>query len=220
VTLRRLLTTATLVLGTSMPAGSFGAIADAGPAEFVRALGNEALGVIRADMAPAQKENFFHQLLQQDFDIPGMARFVLGPYWRVASEPEKREFRRLFEDYIVRIYSQRFAQYHGEALKVTGSRSGPEGAIVTSEIVRPEGGAPIKVEWRLGTRDGLYKVDDDIIDGVSMGVSERTEFASLIQRNGGQVEGLLATMRNGAIAPASMPRTALPPSPGSTLPPR
>src|SRR5262249_53292506 len=87
----------------------------------------------------ATKESFFHQLLQQDFDMPGMARFVLGPYWRVESEPEKREFRHLFEDYIVRIYSQRFAQYHGEARKVTGSRSGPEGAIVTSEIVRSEG---------------------------------------------------------------------------------
>jgi phospholipid transport system substrate-binding protein len=149
VTLRRVLTTATVMLFSSLLTGSFAAIADTGPAEFVRTLGNTALGVIRADMAPAQKQNFFHQLLQQDFEIPGMARFVLGPYWRVASEPEKQEFSRLFEDYIVRIYSKRFAQYHGEALKVTGSRSGPEGAIVTSEIVRPAGGPSITVEWRL-----------------------------------------------------------------------
>jgi phospholipid transport system substrate-binding protein len=47
--------------------------------------------------------------LQQDFDLPSITRFVLGPYWRVASEPEKQEFRRLFEDYIVRVYSERFA---------------------------------------------------------------------------------------------------------------
>ena len=89
MTPRRLLTTTTIVLCTSLPTGSFGAIADTGPAEFVRTLGNEALGVIRADMAPAQKQNFSHQLLQQDFDLPDMARFVLGPYWRSASEPEK-----------------------------------------------------------------------------------------------------------------------------------
>ena len=171
-------------------------------------------------MAPAQKENFFHQLLQQDFDRPGTAQFVLGPYWRVASDAEKQEFRRLFEDYIVRIYSQRFAQCHGEALNVTGSRSGPEGAIVTSDIVRPEGDPPIKVEWRLGTRDGLYKVSDVIIDGVSMGAPGRTEFASLIQRSGGQVQGLLVMMRDRATASASPSRAALPPSPGSTLQPR
>jgi len=117
VRLRRLLTTAAIVLCTGLPVRSFGAIADTEPAEFVRALGNEARGVIRADMAPAQKVNFFHQLLQQDFDLPGMARFVLGPYWRVASAPEKQKFSNLFEDYIVHIYRKQFAQYHGEALQ-------------------------------------------------------------------------------------------------------
>jgi phospholipid transport system substrate-binding protein len=77
-------------------------------------------------MAPAQKQAFFHHLLQQDFDVPGIVRFVLGPYWRVASQPEKQEFLGLFEDYIVRDCSARFAQYRGETLRVTGSRSDPE----------------------------------------------------------------------------------------------
>ena len=75
----------------------------------------------------------------------------------VSSEPEKRQFRRLFEDHIVRVYSQRFAQYRGETLRVNGSRSDSQGALVKSEIVRPECGPPIKVDWRPGARDGLYK---------------------------------------------------------------
>jgi phospholipid transport system substrate-binding protein len=215
--MRRFLTTTAVALYTSVLAGSFPGIADTSPAEFVRTLGDEALQVIRADTTPAQKEKFFHQLLQQDFDLPGIAQFALGPYWRVANETERQEFRRLFEDYIVRVYSQRFAQYHGEALKVTSSRSDPEGAVVTSEIVRPEGGPPIKVDWRLGTRDGLYKISDVIIDGVSMRASERSQFASVIQRSGGQVQGLLATMRENAASPASTPHAT---SSGSTLPPR
>jgi phospholipid transport system substrate-binding protein len=62
---------------------------------------------------------------------------------------------------------------------VTGSQSDPEGAIVTSEIVRPEGAPPIKVEWHLSTRDSLYRVSDVIIDGVSMAATQRSEFASL-----------------------------------------
>jgi hypothetical protein len=55
VTLRRVLTTATVMLFSSLLTGSFAAIADTGPAQFVRTLGNTALGVIRADRAPAQK---------------------------------------------------------------------------------------------------------------------------------------------------------------------
>ena len=69
-------------------------MADTGPAEFVRTLGNAALGVIRADMAPAQKENFFHRLLQQDFDTPGMARVCART-----------------------VLACLFAQYHGEPIR-------------------------------------------------------------------------------------------------------
>jgi phospholipid transport system substrate-binding protein len=208
--MRRLLATAVFVLFTGV--SSAYSAADTGPAEFVRTLGNEALGVIRADTPPAQKQVFFHQLLQQNFDLPGIARFVLGPHWRTASEPEKQEFLRLFEDYIVRVYSERFAQYRGETLRVTGSRADPEGAIVTSEILRPGGAPPIKVDWRLTARDGLYKISDVIIDGVSMGVTERSEIAAMIQRSGG-VPGLLAIMREQNAAPAGALPAAVPPAP-------
>ena len=126
------------------------------------------------------------------------------------SEAERQEFRKLFENYIVLVYSKRFAQYHGEALNVTSSRADSDGAIVASEIVRPNGGTPIKVDWLLGTRDRLYKVTDLIIDGISMATSDRSQFASVIQRTGGQVQGLLAMMRdksaNPDAAPAGVPR--------------
>jgi phospholipid transport system substrate-binding protein len=221
VTIRRFLTTVAFVLCAGPFAAAAFAAADTGPAELVRVLGNEALEVIRSDTSPAQKQAFFHQLLRQDFDLPGIAQFVLGPYWRVASESERHEFRRLFEDYVVRVYSERFARYGGESLRVTGSRSDPEGAVVTSEIVRPNR-PPIKVDWRLSTKDGLYKISDVVIDGASMRASERSEFASVIQRSGGQVQGLLAIMREAAVAPAAIspPHGGFPPGVGSSLPAR
>jgi hypothetical protein len=68
------------------------------------------------------------------------------------------------------------------------------------------------VDWQLGVENGLYKVSDVIIDGVSMAVSERAEFARQIQVNGGQVAGLLARMReqasNGMPASQSYPPVA------------
>ena len=91
-----------LVLYTSLLGEPLPAKADTGPAEFVRQVGNEALEVMRADTT-AQKEQFFHQLLRLDFDTRSIAQFVLGPYWRAASEAERQEFRKLFEDYIVRV---------------------------------------------------------------------------------------------------------------------
>ena len=165
------------------------------PADFISALGNQGLAVIRSNAAIDQKAAYFHQVLRQDFDLARISRFGLGPYWRVASERERQEFASLLEDHLVRFYGRRFAEYGGESLRVTGSRTDPDGVIVTSQIIRPQG-SPIAVEWRLGLSDGRYKISDVIVDGVSMALTQRSEFAATIQRNGGQVAGLLAAMRS------------------------
>ncbi len=172
--------------------GSVGAGED--PADFIRMLGNQALAVLRSSATLDQKTTYFHQMLRQDFDLSEVSRFVLGPYWRVASGGQRREFRSLFEDYLVHYYGQRFAQYGGESLEVNGSRTDPAGVMVTSQIIRPQG-PPIEVYWRLAVSDGRYKISDVSIDGVSMALSQRSEFAGIVQRNGGRVAGLLATMR-------------------------
>jgi hypothetical protein len=88
------------------------------PADFIRVLGNQGLEVIRSGATLDQKATYFHQMLRQDFDLTGISRFVLGPYWLVASETQRREFCSLFEDHLVRLYVQRFAQYGGITLTV------------------------------------------------------------------------------------------------------
>ena len=182
-----------VVIAGMLLAPRFAAAGD-DPADFIRILGNQGLAVIRSSATLDQKATYFHQMLRQDFALTDMSRFVLGPYWRVASGAQRREFRSLFEDYLVHYYGQRFAQYAGENLRVNGSRSDPAGVIVTSRIIRPQG-PPIEVDWQLVVSDGRYKISDVSIDGVRMALIQRSEFAAIVQRNGGQVAGLLATMR-------------------------
>jgi len=195
VVLRRFISIASFALVAGSLSPTFPAAADTVPTEFIRTLGNQALEVIRDNSFPHQKQVYFQQLFRQDFDLPGISRFVLGPYWRAASEQERQEFQQLFEHHLIRTYGPRLAGYRGEALSVTGSRSDPYGAIVTSQIIRPHGAPPIEIDWRLSVCDGVYKISDIVIAGVSMAVTQRTEFAQVIQRNGGQVESLLAMMR-------------------------
>ena len=58
---------------------------------FIQTLGNQALAVVRSNMAPTQRLQYFRELLDQDFDMPEISRFVLGPYWRVASQDEQHQ---------------------------------------------------------------------------------------------------------------------------------
>jgi phospholipid transport system substrate-binding protein len=141
-----------------------------------------------------EKAAFFDQMVRQDFDMTGICRFVLGPYWRLSSPAERQQFCDSFADRMVRSYGRQLAQSGDGNFIVTGSRTDPAGVTVTSEIVRPQAGA-IAVDWRLGVSDGLYKIEDVTIDGVSMALAQRSEIAAIIARNGGQFGPLLATMR-------------------------
>jgi phospholipid transport system substrate-binding protein len=192
VELARVVTIALVVIAGVLLTPRF-AGAGEDPADFIRLLGNQGLAVIRSSATLDQKATYFHQMLRQDFSLTDISRFVLGPYWRVASGAQRREFRSLFEDYLVHYYGQQFAQYGGESLSVNGSRTDPAGVMVTSQIIRPQG-PPIEVDWRLAVSDGRYKINDVSIDGVSIALTQRSEFAAIIQRTGGRVTGLLATM--------------------------
>jgi phospholipid transport system substrate-binding protein len=171
------------------------AVADDTPSAFIGSLGRQALAVIhRPDIAVDGKAAYFRQLLQQDFDLSGISRFVLGPYWRVASPGERQEFSALLTQRIVDVYGRRLAQAGNGNFVVTGSRTDASGVIVSSRII-PWQGAPIAVDWRLAASDGHYAIEDVAIDGISMAVAERSEIGDQIARAGGQLPLLLAGMR-------------------------
>jgi len=161
---------------------------------FVNTLGKEAIEVLGPNVAPAQRLARFRQLFHNDFDMPGIGRFVLGRYWRIATPRERQEFLGLFQEYTVRAYSVRLSQYSGEPFRVTGARSNGDETIVASEIIRPNG-SRVNVQWYLIGGPGQYRITDVYVGGVSMKVTQRDEFASVIQRNGGSVEALLGQLR-------------------------
>src|ERR1700730_455243 len=191
---RSLLTAAFIVLAGAL-APAIPAAAAADPAAVISNLGSRALEVLGKNAPQSQRVARFRELLREDFDVPEISRFVLGRYWNVATEEQRAEFVKLFEEYIALAYSTRLAEYTGETFKVTGSRPDAGGAIVSSQIVRPAGAAPVKVDWRLTGRNGAYKISDVSVDGISMAVTQRSEFASVIQHNGGQVQGLITMLR-------------------------
>ena len=186
--------TLALAMIAGLAAASPPAVAGESPAEFIRIVGKQALAEMRSYAPLPQKEAYFRQMLQQDFDLDGISRFVLGPYRRLASTEQQQDFRNLLENYIMHTEGARLAQYSGGDFRVTGSRTDPNGVLVASQIMSPQG-ASVEMDWQLGITDGHYKIVDVTIMGVSMAVSYRSEIAGKIARDGGQVETLLAAMR-------------------------
>ena len=184
---RRLLRVLILVVGVCLAAGGVGRAAGTDPAGFINALVDQALKALdNKQLTNEDRARQFRELLDHDFDMTRIARFVLGRYWNEASEQDRQQFQKLFEAYVVRGYAQRFSDYSGEKVKITGSR--PEGetsTVVQSQIIRTDGAPPAKVDWRVRKSDAGYKIVDVDVEGVSMVVTQREEFSSVIQRSGG-----------------------------------
>jgi phospholipid transport system substrate-binding protein len=193
--MRRSLLTSLFVLFATAAVAAPPSVNPADAVAFMNKLWDRAVEVLNNKADPAVREARFRELFRTDFDSAGIARFVLGRYWRTASPEEQQEFVKLFEDYVVFVYTARLANFGGEALKVRGSRSDGDGVIVSTDVISPGAASPMRIDWRLVSENGAYKINDVIVEGISMAVTQRSEFASVVQRNGGQVRGLIAMMR-------------------------
>ena len=195
MTRRFLLTIIAMLIASTMITAAPSAAIAADANVFMSEMWSRAVEVLSKKVPATERLTRFRQLYQADFDGPGIARFVLGRYWRSANEEEQQEFLKLFEDYVVFVYGTRLSNFNGETFKVKGSRPEGNGFVVATDLISPSGEAPIKVDWRLVTDKGAFKINDVVIEGISMLVTQRSEFASVIQRHGGQVGGLLELMR-------------------------
>ena len=182
-----------VIAGVAAP--SLATAADETAVEFISTGGNELLAEMRSAASLDQKLAYFGQLLRQDFDMDGISRFVLGPYWRTASPEQQQEFRALLEKHITLSHGRRLAEAGGGDFRVTGSRTAPSGVVfVTGEIIAPQG-ARNEVDIQLGIVDGVYRIQDVAIDNVSMVMSYRSEIQSVLDSHSGQVGALLTAMR-------------------------
>jgi len=164
---------------------------------FIEGLAGEAINALTAEgVTRADRITRFTQLLNKNFDVEFIGRWVLGRYWRGASNAEKDEYLKLFEEYVVITYVERFDQYSGEKLQVLKAVGEPgQDSLVFSEIRRPTGGDPIRVDWRVRANSDVYKIIDVMVEGISMSQTQRKEFASVIRANGGTVTGLNSALR-------------------------
>ncbi|GIL40601.1 MlaC/ttg2D family ABC transporter substrate-binding protein [Roseiterribacter gracilis] len=172
------------------------------PAQFINDLGQKALAALTNKQASATElQQRFRALLNGNFDVPTIGRFALGRYWNAANPQQQQDYLKLFEDQLVDAYATRFREYAGETFKVGGARTEGNDSVVTSQIVRPQG-PPIDVEWRVRNGAQGLRIVDVAVAGVSMATTQRSEFAAVIERNGGNVDSLIQALRTKTVTVA------------------
>lgn len=163
---------------------------------FVRDLAANALASLgEKGVADEEHNRRFRGLLTQSFDLPRISRFVLGRYWRKATDEQRKSFVSLFEDFTVLAYAGRFREIGSARLSVVKSREVSANQVLVSSLIELPDRAPIEVGWRIRARGSELKIIDVVLEGVSMRISLRDEFTAVIRQSGGRVAGLLDALR-------------------------
>ncbi len=143
-----------------------------------------------------ERRRRFRVLLNNNFAVKTIGRWVLGRHGRKAKPAQIKEYFILFENLIIDTYADRFTKLSGINLTTTKAMSkGKRDTIVYSELRDDAGKKKASIEWRLRNKKGQFKIVDVMVQGISMGLTQRDEFASVINNKGLGVEGLLQVLR-------------------------
>jgi len=189
------------ILGVLFFASGANAAIDATRAEnFVKALTQKGIEeIINADVSKQEKDARFYKLFNENLDMNKIGQFVLGRYWRGATPAQKKEFIDVYRELNIKTWGSRFDEFKGKKFIFKGttplnSKNASNQIFVDTEVPMNEGN-PAKVVWRVEEGKKGYKVVDIIIENVSLAISARNEYTSVIQKSPNGVDGLIAELK-------------------------
>lgn len=162
---------------------------------YVKEVADRMVALIKAPTTEQQKRVEFKEMMNDTAAMGLIAKYVAGRPWKEMSDAQRDTYRKAFEDYLARTYVSRFNDYQGETLDVVrATDQGKKGIFVMTQVARP-GAEPIDVEWRVSDRTGELKVIDIYVEGVSMLITQRDEFASMIDQKRGDIDAFIAELK-------------------------
>ncbi|MCW5745970.1 MAG: ABC transporter substrate-binding protein [Alphaproteobacteria bacterium] len=176
-----------LIAATALGSGTMPALAS-DAADIVRAGAERMLAALKAGVSDAERTATLAEIMASSFDLPAIARTVLGRHWNEATAAQRQRFVAVFEKAEVNAYSARFKQYSGQTLQVGKVMANGGSQMVESRIVQASATQPIRLTWEVRNA----KIIDVIIEGVSMAATRRSDFNAYIQRHG--IDGLIAEL--------------------------
>ncbi len=185
---RLLLLLAVLFLPTGVQAAP--ATTKAGAIQHIQLLGEQAFDALRRDeLSLEEREAILAGILGRGFALPLIARFVLGRYWRPATPDQRDIYVELFGKFVIKSYSRHLGGFAGSSFNIVGAEPIGKSDFLVTTILQRKSGSPFKAGWRVRLIDGQHKIIDVMVEGISMVLTQRQEFGSVLKRNG--VERLL-----------------------------
>jgi len=171
------------------PSHARAAATDKQAAAYISDISAQAINIIKnTSLRKAQKAQSLMSVFDNSVDFPWVARFVMGRYWRDATEAQRTRYTTLYQKFLVLHYASLFSEYTGGTFKILYTRSeGDNEFTVGSQIqsVNLEASEPILIDYKVrADSKNKFKIFDVTIEGVSMLSTQRSEFSSILNSKG------------------------------------
>jgi len=159
--------------------------ADKCPKDFIQGVTDKVIGIVADEnLDSEQKEEELNQVFIDVVDVDWIGKFVLGKYWRRATDEQKKEYLEAYRLFLQKTYVSNFKKYDGEKVKIKKTRKEDEGEYLVETTIERGNGKTLDVDYKVRNTEGGKKIFDIYIEGVSLLNTQRTEFNSVVSRNG------------------------------------
>ena len=167
------------------------------PDVFVQSTVNRASKLLAEEISKEQKIEKLKLIAKETVDIKGIGFYTLGSKRKSLDEDEKNQYSILFEEYFLKSFSSRLAEYTNPEIDVTNKEKLSENYTIVNSTLKATNERPeIKIDWRIYTKnpnDPLIR--DLIIEGLSLARTQKEEFASVLNSNDGDIQALFEVLK-------------------------
>ena len=166
------------------------------PDVFIQSTVNRASQILSKNISKEEKINQLKSIAKETVDIKGVGFYSLGSARKNLNDSQKIEYLKLFEDYFLKSFSSRLAEYTNPEIEVNDKKVlNKNYTIVNSLLVGTSERPEVKIDWRVYTKDPENPlIRDLIIEGLSLARTQKEEFSSILNSNDGDINALFKTL--------------------------
>ncbi len=163
---------------------------------FVQSTVNRASQILSKNISKEEKINELKSIAKETVDIKGVGFYSLGSARKNLNESQKFQYSKLFEDYFLKSFSSRLAEYTNPEIEVKDKKVlNKNYTIVNSLLVGTSERPEVEINWRVYTKDPENPlIRDLIIEGLSLARTQKEEFSSILNSNDGDINALFKTL--------------------------
>tara|TARA_B100000989_G_C19515876_1_gene461606 strand:- start:50 stop:640 length:591 start_codon:yes stop_codon:yes gene_type:complete len=166
------------------------------PDVFVQSTVNRASKILSENISKTDKINELKKIAKETVDIRGIGFYTLGAARKDLNEEQKKKYLIIFEQYFLKSFSSRLAEYTNPEIDVLGKKVLSEKYTIVNSLLKGTKERPeIKIDWRIYTKDPENPlIRDLIIEGLSLARTQKEEFSSVLSSNDGDINILFSSL--------------------------